>query len=116
MPAMLEGTTTKDYNGITSTSLPRLELIPKAALESLAKRFELGIERKGDGAWNALTPHMDKATKEFVIERLAHCIHHCYDAIAKVNEDVEFLGEDDAGAIMFAGAVLAVWNKRRLQQ
>lgn len=100
------------YHGVKSTKIPRFELIPKSALEALALRFELGIERKGDGAWNALTKHKEEALQDtaFVIERLSHCILHCYDAIGKLASG-EMEGEEDAGAIMFAGAVLAEWKR-----
>lgn len=111
-----EGPHVLEFHGVTSTKIPRFELIPKSALESLALRFELGIERKGDGAWNALTRHKAEALKDsaFVIERLSHCISHCYDAIAKVMDDYDILErEEDAGAILFAGSVLAEYKRLR---
>lgn len=100
-----------EFHGVASTKIPRLELIPFSALESLAYRFELGIQRKGDKAWNALT-NKEEALKDanFVINRLAHCIKHCYAAIEKLY-CYEDDGEDDAGAILFAGSVLAEYNK-----
>lgn len=111
-PCKQEGAKEQLFSGVKSTKIPRYELIPKSALVALANRMELGIERKGDEAWNALTLHKQEALKDnaFVIERLSHCIQHCYDAIASVvrGEDSK---EDDAGAILFAGAVLAEWKR-----
>lgn len=103
----------RNFNGVTSTALPRLELIPKSTLESLGKRMELGIKRKGDGAWNALTHYNSEAlvNSDFVIERLSHCIHHCYDAIRKIVNNKILEEEDDAGAILFAGSVLAEYKR-----
>jgi hypothetical protein len=105
----------KLFSGIKSTKIPRFELIPKSSLEALALIFEKGIERKGDGAWNALTLSREEAlkTKEFVIERLSHVIKHSYDAIRKVMDGTEWEGEEDAGAIMFGGAVLAEYKRFR---
>lgn len=104
-----------EFSGIKSTKIPRFELIPKSSLEALALIFERGIERKGDGAWNALAPSREEAlkTKEFVIERLSHVIKHSYDAIRKVMDETELEGEEDAGAIMFGGAVLAEYKRFR---
>lgn len=100
------------FGKVTSTKLARLELIPKSALIALADRFELGIERKGEGAWNAASQANEEVLqdKAFVIERLSHCIHHCYDAIKKLVLDCPNEGEEDAGAILFAGAVLAEYK------
>lgn len=105
----------KEFSGVTSTKIPRFELIPFSALESLARIFEAGIEKKGDGAWNALTPHKDEALKDkaFVIERLSHVIKHCYQAIRKVQDGKEWEGEEDSGAILFGGAVLAEYKRMR---
>jgi hypothetical protein len=97
----------RDIHGIKSTKLPQLDLLPKAALVALANRMELGIARKGiDGVWN----HRKETSVEFAIERLSHVIHHAYDAIDKLKRGVPFEGEDDAGAILFGGAVLAVYK------
>ena len=103
----------RKFGKVISTKKARLELIPKSALEALALIFETGIDRKGDGAWNALTQaHAEVITsKEFVIERLSHVVHHCYDAIAKLVKDEVWEGEEDSGAILFGGAVLAEYKR-----
>lgn len=103
----------RTFGKVRSTKLPRLELIPKSALEALANRFELGVERKGDGAWNALTLDKNETliNKDFVLDRLSHTIHHCYDAIRKIIKGVELEGEEDAGAILFGGSVLAEYKR-----
>lgn len=105
----------KEFSGVISTKIPRFELIPFSALEALARIFEAGIAKKGDGAWNALTPHKNEALKDkaFVIERLSHVIKHCYQAIRKVQDGKEWEGEEDAGAVMFGGAVLAEYKRMR---
>jgi hypothetical protein len=102
-----------EFSGVKSTKIPRFELIPKSALEALALIFEKGIEKKGDGAWNALTLHREETLKDkaFVIERLSHVIKHAYDAIRKVQDGREMEGEEDAGAIMFGGSVLAEYKR-----
>lgn len=99
--------TEREFSGIKSSKIPRYELIFKSALVSLATAHELGIVQKGDsGALNALNSREDVTiNKDFVIERLAHCINHCIDAIQQVKNGI-FTGED-AGAILFAGSVLA---------
>jgi hypothetical protein len=98
------------FGTAASTKIPRYELIPKAALMSLASRFEKGIERHAEKAWNALSPNYESAlTKEWVTARLAHAIDHAYNALLKLQNGIDD-GEDDAGALMFAGAVLAVYK------
>lgn len=92
-----------------STKIPAFHLIPTVALEALAKRFEKGIERKGDKAWNALSPNQSILTdREFAIERIAHIIHHCMKLRDKLiaGGDNPFEGDDDAGAIIWGGAFL----------
>ena len=109
----------KFAGGAVSSACPRYELIPLAATTALAKRFERGIRIKGDGAWNALSANQsDAETKEFVLNRLGHAIRHCQEAIARIagtmppadSEDIE--DGSDAGAIMFAGALLAEYKSR----
>ena len=97
-------------NGKVSSKIPRLELIPRQALSDLALRFERGVRIKGDGAWNALTDPAAADDKQFVIDRLAHCIDHCYKAIDAINHNLpmkDLQDGGDAGAIMFAGALLS---------
>lgn len=105
-------------NGKVSTKIPRFELIPRDALVALARRFERGVRIKGDGAWNALTDASAADDTQFVIDRLAHCIDHCYKAIGRLTCSEELLSMEeindggDAGAIMFAGALLASHTSR----
>lgn len=115
LQALKESVKELEFSGVKSTKIPRFELIPKSSLEALALIFEKGIEKKGDGAWNALTLNKNEALKDkaFVIERLSHVIKHCYDAIGKVQNEKEWEGEEDAGAIMFGGAVLAEYKRLR---
>jgi hypothetical protein len=107
-------------SGKVSTKIAPLHLIHPAALRALAQRHGRGVRTKGiDGAWNACSKDQDKALKdrEFVIERLAHGIDHCYKAIARLNGQLPPLDKEeagdggDAGAIMFAGALLAAFEE-----
>lgn len=60
-----------------SSKGPALHLIPTVALEKIAERFELGIARKGDKAWNALSKNQEVLDDvPFLIERCSHIIHH----------------------------------------
>lgn len=108
----------KEFSGVTSTKIPRFELIPFFTLCLFAGAFENGIEKKHEGAWNALNAHLEEALKDklFVVERLSHVIKHCYKAIGKVMEGKEWEGEEDAGAIMFGGSVLAEYKRLRREK
>jgi hypothetical protein len=107
--------TIKHQSGKISTKIPPFHLIPRASIAALASRFDRGVRLKGDGAWNAISPDQ-KATMEdraFLIDRLGHAIDHAYAAIGRLTGTEAPLSEDDvadggdAGAIMFAGALLA---------
>ena len=94
---------------VTSSKIPPLHLIPTIALESLANRFQKGIERKGDKSWNALSANQSILTdREFAIERTAHVIQHAMKLRDKLLNGEDLPGDDDdAGAIMWAGAFFA---------
>jgi|SRR6186713_681208 len=96
----------------SSKCLP-FHLIPTVALESLAKRLQLGIERKGDKAWNAVSSNQEVLTdREFAIERCSHIINHAMklrDQLAhgpNPGQDTDSM-EDNAGAISWGGAFLS---------
>ncbi len=95
--------------GVTASKGPRLDLIPYAALVALAGRFELGLERHEDGAWNARDDKEFPADLEWVMARLSHIISHAYKAMGKITGKLPNDGEDDAGAIMWGGAFLACY-------
>lgn len=97
--------------GGSSSHQPRYELILLSGLTALAKRMEYGLARKGPASVNVYNtaPAYDK---DFIINRLAHNIKHSYDAIKKVALGHPLTKEEgenggDAGAIMFAGMLLA---------
>lgn len=92
-----------------SSKIPPLHLIPTLALECLANRFQKGIERKGDKSWNAISTNQSILTnREFAIERTAHVIQHAMKLRDKLLSGEDLLGDDDdAGAIMWAGAFFA---------
>jgi hypothetical protein len=89
-------------------------MIPLVSVTALANRFARGERLKGKGAWSAVSASQAPlADVEFVVNRLSHAIKHCYEAIARLKGTLPPLdGQDaedggDAGAIMFAGALLA---------
>lgn len=96
-------------SGVTSTKQPRLSLIPHAGLVNAAIRFELGIERHGEKAWNNLSPNQEALKdKDWLIERLSHSIEHAYSLIDKLKNPARNLDEalGDAGAIAWCGLVV----------
>lgn len=96
-------------SGATSTKQPRLSLIPHGGLVNAAIRFELGLERHGEKAWNNLSANQSALQdKDFLIERLSHCIEHSYSLIDKLkNLDQSVTAAlGDAGAIAWCGLVL----------
>jgi hypothetical protein len=93
-----------------STPGPAFHLIPTVALERIAERFQLGIIRKGDKAWNALSTNQAcLLDKDFVIERISHIIHHALKLRDKLNaQDVPALLSDDDASAMAWGAIFLV--------
>lgn len=104
----------KDFAGgkAASTPGPRYELIPTVGLERLADRFELGIHRKGDKAWNAVSGNQEILQDfEFLIDRCGHVIAHALKLrdklqAARSGQAPFEIGDDDAGAIAWAGVFL----------
>ncbi len=91
---------------VSSSKSPRFELIPTVALVRLADRFELGLERKADKAWNAMTPNQEVLQdRAFVLSRIAHVISHALKLRDKVIAG-GVMGDDDAAAILWGGAFL----------
>ena len=96
--------------GLASSSpCPPFHLIPTIGLQKLAERFQSGVDRKGDKAWNAVSANQavleDKA---FAIERISHVIDHAMKLRDKLQTD-DLCGlaeDDDAGAIAWAGTFL----------
>jgi len=112
-------TEVKHAGGLVSSSkVPALHLIPTEALLCLADRFEVGTKRKGDGAWNALTKNQECLDDNaFLIERCSHIIRHTMmlrDQLAhgysSEDEDTPY---ENAGAIIFGGALMACAMARR---
>lgn len=101
--------------GALSTSqIPRIELIPTEAITRLATRFGLGEERKKDKAWNANSDNQAAIMdREFILARIGHVIYHALKLRDKVvrGED-PLLVDDDAGAIIWGGAFLCEVTKR----
>jgi len=113
-PAIPMPATVAFESGAISTHQPPYESIPLSALTALALRMAKGVRTKGAGAWNANTPNQTPVVdKQFVMNRLAHCIRHSYEAIARLAGNMPALPPEevadggDEGAILFAGALLA---------
>jgi hypothetical protein len=101
--------------GASSTRKPRYGLIPPIALERLAERFELGEKKYGaKGTYNALAPRRaEMLTREWVTARLEHVIAHALHALQVLHGQAPD-DDDDAGALMFGGAVLAdYWDHQK---
>lgn len=97
---------------MSSSKVPALHLIPTEALLCLADRFQVGTERKGEGAWNALTKNQQCLDDNaFLIERCSHIIRHTMllrDQLAHgYNPEQEDSPYENAGAIIFGGALMA---------
>lgn len=93
-----------------SSKGPPLHLIPTEALVGLAERFELGVIRKGDNSWNAVSKNQAILTdKEFLIERCSHIIHHALklrDQLVRGELPGEETIKDNAGAVAWGGAFM----------
>jgi hypothetical protein len=102
----------KEKSYTKGTDCPDYQLIPFAALTALANRFGLGKRTYGAKAWNAESSQDALDDVEFIRARLGHAIKHASLALAKINGEIPDDGDDDAGAIMWAGAMLASHKAR----
>ena len=97
-------------SGVTSTKQIRLSLIPHRGLVNAAKRFELGLERHGEKAWNNLSENQSALQdRDWLIERCSHGIEHLYRLIDFYAGKGGISLEDakgDAGAAAWCGLVL----------
>ena len=99
----------------SSSRVPPLHLIPTLCLEKTAERFRLGIERKGEKSWNAISDNQEVLTDlDFLLERTSHIVHHALrlrDKVITYRADpaagLRLLAEDDdASAIVWGGMFL----------
>jgi hypothetical protein len=96
-----------DFGGIASSKIPRFDLIPRVALVAFAEVFEIGIAEKGERAWNASRVDLESSVSTaLTLDRLNHCIDHALKALIEIRR-TGTTSRRNAGAIMFAGAVLA---------
>lgn len=99
---------------IASSHSPAFHLIPRAALIALANRCQLGVERKGDKAWNAITTGNQHCLtdRELILHRISHVIDHATKlrdrlVAADSTSDYSILAEDDdSAAVMWGGMFL----------
>ena len=90
-----------------SSKGPAFHLIPTVALIEIANRFEKGVERKKDKAWNATSNNQEcLLDKDFAIERLSHVIHHAMKLRDQLVSGVKPGDEsmvDNASAVAWGG-------------
>ncbi len=104
---------------VSSSQIPGFHLIPTEALVRLAMRFDAGVERKREKAWNAITPNQEVLTnREFILHRIGHIVGHSSRLRDKIIMGNPMDGDDDAGALIWGGAFLccatrALENARR---
>ena len=103
----------KFESGATGSKCPRYDLIPQAAIDALARRFELGEEKYKGHPWNAYTNPQYLDDVEWIKARACHAIKHAMKELAIITWQIEDDGDDNAGAIMWAGACLAAYRERR---
>lgn len=97
-------------SGATSSHCPRYDYIPLSALNSLAERYELGVEKHGKDNWRRGIPDVD-----YCLERLNHVIRHAITLQLKLQGKMSWDGDDDAGAILWGGAFATeatIYHKR----
>lgn len=94
-------------SGVTSSSVPRYDLIPTGALNALAERFEIGLRNHSGENWR--TGLRDKG---YIINRLNHIQEHLRAAIDKLTGVRPDDGDNDAAAIMWGGAILCEYLAR----
>lgn len=102
-----------------STRIPPYHLIPTAALDALASRLEEGVRKKGEKSWNALANNQDVLKDiDFLIDRLGHVARHAMLLRDKLHK-LDFAAieaDDDAGAILFGGVLMACAVKTLLAE
>lgn len=91
-----------------STDVAHYQLIPRIAMERLARRYMHGEKTKGKDAWNALSKNQEVLkSKEALARRLGHIVHHCYQLLDKLANDQPLYNaatnNDDAAAIAWGG-------------
>ena len=96
-----------------STKIPRLDLVPREALNRLADRFELGLEKYGERSRVPSPSQACLEDKEWLIARLAHSIDHALKMIGKLRGQLPEDGDDDAAAIAWGGVCLCEARAKR---
>lgn len=88
--------------GARTSTAPRMDLIPYEALVRMADRFEVGLARYGRDNWR-----VGLRDDDYVAERVAHLMNHAAVLLEKLAGRRMDDGEDDIGAVLWAGAFLA---------
>lgn len=97
-------------SGVTSSAVPRYDLIPTGALNALAERFEIGLQAHSEENWRT-----GLRDKDYIINRLNHIQEHLRAAIDKLAGVKPDNGDNDAAAIMWGGAILCEYLALRKQ-
>lgn len=99
-------------SGATSNYAPGYHRIPKIALDVLAERLEHGETTHGQGASNRFKNTKRFGDSDWVMDRLNHGIEHSLEVMGLLDhimhdrDSIELM-KSHAGAIMFAGMLLA---------
>ena len=94
----MEGEVVKSASGATSTKLEESwQLLPFAALQAMARRFWVGLQKHAPRNWEQAIAAKDEA---FAEARLAHCFRH-------VALFAEFRRQEDLDAVLCNAAMLA---------
>ena len=93
-------------SGTASSKIPRFDLIPYRAQVRIANRFELGLFKHKEKAWNARSKQDALTDEEFILARASHVIHHAMKLIAKRTGQLPPDDDDDAAAIAWGAVFL----------
>jgi hypothetical protein len=101
--------------GASSSECASFRLIPFEAIKRLADRCQLGLDRKGEAAWNTMNPRSGEMLDDvdWVVNRFEHAIKHSYLAIMKLKGLIPDDDDDDAAAVMWAGMLGIAADERR---
>jgi hypothetical protein len=101
---MIKTNAAKFENGASrSHHAPHYDLVPKAAIDRLTKRLELGANIHGANNWK-------KGGPEFILQCKRHLAEHLFNFLAGDQSD------DNLGAILCNAAFLAYFEEQGAEQ
>lgn len=111
-----EGVVSFSNGAVASSMVPAFHLIPTRGLVALANRFMTGVQRKGNRAWNAVSPNQHVLTDTaFIRDRLDHVIKHTLNLRDNLLKGTPSPSDDDDAAAIAWGGVFAVCAVAALQ-